>query len=61
MSEGKINIPLKGDAYQVIYFSREEKPCNYLYVIRDGQFYYYLLDETVLQKLNELEKGAKAL
>jgi hypothetical protein len=61
MSEGKINIPLKGDAYQVVYFSREEKPCNYLYVIRDGQFYYYLLDEPVLQKLNELEKGAKAL
>ena len=61
MSEGKINIPLKGDAYQVVYFSREAMPCNYLYVIRDGQFYYYLLDEPVLQKLNELEKGAKAL
>lgn len=60
MSEGKINIPLKGDAYQVVYFSREAEPCKYLYVIREGQFYYYLLDESLLQKLNELEKQAKA-
>lgn len=60
MSEGKINIPLKGDAYQVVYFSREEKPCNYLYVIRGGEFFYYMLDERLQQKLNELEKQAKA-
>lgn len=59
MSEGKINIPLKGDAYQVVYFSRDAKPCNYLYVIRDGQFYYYLLDDALWQKLNEMEKMAK--
>jgi hypothetical protein len=59
MSEGKFNIPLKGDAYQVVYFSREVKPCSYLYVIRDGQFYYYQLDEHLRQKLNELEKQAK--
>lgn len=60
MSEGKINIPLKGDAYQVVYFSREAKPCNYFYVIREGQFFYYLLDDSLLGKLNELEKQAKA-
>lgn len=61
MSEGKINIPLKGDAYQVVYFSREANPCNYLYVIRNGHFFYYTLDGTILEKLNQLEKLAKNL
>lgn len=59
MSEGKINIPLKGDAYQVVYFSREAAPCNYLYVIRNGQFYYYVMDRSLQDKLNELEKSAR--
>lgn len=59
MSEGKINIPLKGDAYQVVYFSRETSPCNYLYIIRNGQFFYYTLDATIMEKLNQLEKLAK--
>jgi hypothetical protein len=59
MSEGKINIPLKGDAYQVVYFSREANPCNYLYVIRNGQFFYYTLDATIMEKLNQMERLAK--
>lgn len=58
-SEGKVLIPLKGDAFQVIYFSRMEAPCRYLYLIRDGAFYYYEMDALVEERLNDWEKFSK--
>lgn len=59
LSEGKVLIPLKGDAFQVVYFSRMETPCRYLYLIRDGSFYYYEMNALIEERLNAGEKLSK--
>lgn len=61
LSEGKIIVPLGGDAFKVIYFGRQEKPCSYLYYIENGHFMYHELDSTVHRYLNAFQKKAKAL
>jgi hypothetical protein len=58
LSEGKLIIPLGGDAYKTIYFSRVETGCPYLYYIKDGAFYYFELSPMLNDKLNVLEKLA---
>jgi hypothetical protein len=58
LSEGKLIIPLGGDAYRTIYFSRLETGCPYLYYIKDGAFYYFELSPVLNDKLNDLEKIA---
>jgi hypothetical protein len=58
LSEGKLIIPLGGDAYKTIYFSRLETGCPYLYYIKDGAFYYFELSPVLNNKLNDLEKIA---
>ena len=59
MSEGKILIPLGGDAFRTVYFSRAAKPCEYLYVIRDGAFIYHDMPDSLSQMLDEHEKTAR--
>jgi len=59
MSEGKIMIPLGGDAFRTLYFSRAAKPCHYFYVIRDGSFYYYEMADSLRNLLDIFEKMAK--
>lgn len=59
MSEGKIILPLKGDAFRVVYFAREQKPCSYLYLIKDGSFYYYELTSQLKDRLDQFEREAK--
>jgi hypothetical protein len=61
LSEGKIQIPLGGDAFKVVYFSRAETGCNYLYIIQDGAFLYYEMPADVNRYLIELEKQSKDL
>lgn len=61
LSEGKIQIPLGGDAFKVVYFSRVETGCAYLYIIKDGSFLYYGMPADLNQYLVELEKQAKDL
>lgn len=58
-SEGKIIVPLKGDAFKIIYFSRLHTNCPYLYVIENGSFRYYEMDSIVHKQLNFLEPFAK--
>lgn len=58
LSEGKLIIPMGGEAYQTIYFSRLETGCPYLYYIKDGAFYYYEITKLLNEKLNLLEKLA---
>ena len=59
MSEGKMIIPMGGDAFRTVYFSRQAKPCDYLYVIRDGSFYYYEMADSLRNLLDVFEKMAK--
>lgn len=58
MSEGKIILPLGGDAFKTIYFSRMETDCPYLYLIKDGHFLYYPMDTALNRMLNIGEKNA---
>lgn len=58
MSEGKIILPLGGDAYKMIYFSRKETNCPYIYIIKDGHFLYYSMDAALNKLLNTLESTA---
>lgn len=61
LSEGKIQIPLGGDAFKVVYFSRGETGCPYIYLIQEGMFYYFELPRKLNIHLNELEKQSKEL
>jgi hypothetical protein len=61
LSEGKIQIPLGGDAFKVVYFSRTETGCAYLYIIKDGVFLYYEMPAELNKNLVELEKQSKDL
>lgn len=54
-SEGKIIVPTGGDAFKIIYFSRLETKCAYLYVIENGHFLYYQMDSSLNRLLNSLE------
>jgi hypothetical protein len=55
LSEGKIIVPHGGDAFRIIYFSRTQIPCSYIYVIDNGRFRYYPLTENVKKALDEWE------
>jgi hypothetical protein len=57
-SEGKIIIPLGGDASRVIYFSRIGGDCSYVYYIKDGEFYYFGMSTLLSEKLDTIEKMA---
>ncbi|HSF45162.1 MAG TPA: hypothetical protein VLA58_04100 [Chitinophagaceae bacterium] len=60
LSEGKIIIPKGRDAFKVVYFSRsEQEACNYIYVIRNGLFYYHTLSREILTVLNDFERKAE--
>lgn len=59
LSEGKMQVPLGGDAFKVVYFSRKETGCPYLYVIKDGMFYYFELPAELNRFLIELEEQSK--
>jgi hypothetical protein len=58
LSEGKIILPIGGDAFRVVYFSRIDTDCSYLYYIKDGEFYYYEMSSLLKEKLNAFEKVA---
>lgn len=58
LSEGKLIIPLGGDAYRTLFFSRLETDCPYLYYIKDGAFFYFKITPVMNERLNVLEKLA---
>lgn len=58
LSEGKFIIPLGGEAYRTVFFSRLETGCPYIYYIKDGAFYYYEITPVINERLNVLEKLA---
>ncbi len=61
LSDGKIQIPLGGDSFKVIYFSRQGTGCPYLYMIFNGSFHYFPMPEDLNRFLIELEKQAKEI
>lgn len=57
-SEGKIQLPLGGDAFKVVYFSRLTTVCPYVYTIENGMFHYYKMSAALSDKLTILEGAA---
>ena len=58
-SEGKIWCFRKGEIFQTVYFSSFSDECSFLYIIKNGQFYYAGISNEMSKKLKELQ--AKAL
>ena len=59
LSEGKIWCFRKGEIFQTVYFSSFSDECSFLYIIKNGQFYYAGISNEMSKKLKELQ--AKAL
>jgi len=57
-SEGKIWCFTKGEIFQTIYFSSFSSDCSFLYIIKNGQFYYSAISSAMSKNLNELETKA---
>jgi len=56
-SEGKIWCYNRGQIFQTVYFNtRCEGDCCFIYIIKDGFFYYYSLTDAFLKKLSKLKK-----
>ena len=58
-SEGKIWCYRSGNIFQTIYFSAHNKDCSFVYIIKNGQFYYSKLAGNLAVKLAELKGLAK--
>ena len=54
-SEGKIWCFRKGEIFQTIYFSAHNKDCSFVYIIKNGQFYYSDISKNLSAKLVELK------
>ena len=57
-SEGKIWCFSKQNIIQTIYFSSFNKDCNFLYIIKDGMFYYTNLENTYIEKILSIKAKA---
>lgn len=58
-SEGKIWCFAKGNVFQTIYFSAHSKDCSFVYIIKNGQFYYSDISNSLVKQLAELKRLAK--
>ena len=54
-SEGKIWCFEKGNIFQTIYFSSHSDACNFVYIIKNGQFFYSDISKMLTAKLAELK------
>ncbi len=57
-SEGKIWCFFNGRIFQTIYYAAYNRDCNFLYIIRNGLFYYSDLDSHLASQLNSLKSKA---
>jgi hypothetical protein len=58
-SEGKIYL-LRGDEIvKTVYFNLQPGNCNHLYFIKDGNFYYLPVSDTLTHMLRQLKLQAK--
>jgi len=58
-SEGKIWCFTKGNVFQTIYFSAHNQQCSFVYIIKNGQFYYSDMSKNLANKLAGLKPLAK--
>lgn len=58
-SEGKVWCYAKGRIFQTIYFSTRCDNCCFIYIIRDGFFFYMNLDKSLTNRLTELKLLSK--
>lgn len=59
-NEGKIWCFAGGEILQTIYFSASPQGCTYIYIIRNGQFYYSPLPLALAAALAEMKPKASA-
>lgn len=57
-SEGKIWVFRQGQVFQTIYFSSKDAACSFLYIIKDGFFYYSAMPYGFAVQLKSLQKKA---
>lgn len=57
-SEGKIWVFRKGQIFQTIFFSSKDAECSFLYIIKDGFFYYSAMPYGFAVQLKSLQKKA---
>ena len=60
-SEGKIWCYTKGKVFQTIYFSYYSTACSFVYLIKDGRFYYAGISKSFVKKLAEFKREAKEI
>ena len=58
-SEGKIWCFTKGEVFQTIYFSAHNNNCSFVYIIKNGQFYYSDINDKLAAQLAALKPLAK--
>lgn len=58
-SQGKIHLFSGGEPVKTIYFSQTGDQCNYLYFIRNGNFFYFPLSEDFSEFLEKNKKFAR--
>lgn len=59
-SEGKIIMNLGAEEFRVAYFSRMNTDCFYVYLIKNGEFYYFTMTTELTKHLDRLERSAVA-
>jgi hypothetical protein len=58
-AEGKVWLFAKGKIFQTVYFSRGHGACSFMYVIKDGFFYYMDIQQPMIDQLAIIKPLAK--
>lgn len=57
--EGKIWVYREKQVFQTLYFSSAEGECHYLYLLKNGNFYYTRLNQSLEQQLKQWKLESK--
>lgn len=60
-SEGKIWCYTRGKVFQTIYFADYSSSCSFVYIIKDGRFYYGEISSALSKGLSTFKREAKEL
>ena len=60
-SEGKMWVFKKGQIFQTIYFSSKDANCSFLYIIKDGFFYYSAMPYSFAVTLKSWQRNAQTV
>jgi len=59
-SEGKLWLYAKGKIFQTIYFTFTKSSCAFIYLIKDGFFFYMDIQQSFSDQLRAIQKLVKA-